>query len=72
MQIKTLYVIYNNDGTTTVTPNEISEYDHTTYRLIADDGMELVKGEIRTPVIDTDDIDGWAEELAQEIKPIND
>lgn len=68
MQIKTLYVIYNSDGTTTVTPNEISEYDHTTYRLIADEGMELIKGEIRTPAIDTDDLDDWNEEKAQEIE----
>lgn len=66
MQIKILYVIYNSDGTTTVTPNETSKYDRTTYRLIADEGMELVKDEIRAPVIDTDDIDGWTEEVAQE------
>lgn len=65
MQTVTLYRT-TTDGKTTVTPNKPETYDSTLYRLIAEEGKELVKGEVRTPCIDTDDADGWTEEDAQE------
>ena len=64
MTTMTLYR-YTTDGKTTVTPTEPESYDNTLYRLIADEGMELVKGDVRTCCIDTDSTDGWTEETAQ-------
>ncbi len=64
MQTVTLYRV-TKDGKTTVTPIKPESYDGTLYRLIAEDGKELVKGDVRTPCIDTDDADGWTEEDAQ-------
>ena len=52
-------------GTVSTTKPEDTEYE-ITYRLIADEGMELVKGDIRTICVDTDDITGWTEEPAPE------
>ena len=60
----TLYRVVT-DGKTTVTPVEPESYDSTLYRLIADEGKELVKGDVRTCCIDTDSADGWTEEDAQ-------
>ena len=60
----TLYGVVT-DGKTTVTPVEPESYDSTLYRLIADEGKELVKGDVRTCCIDTDSADGWTEEDAQ-------
>lgn len=48
-----------------VTPIEQETYDSTLCRLIADEGKELVKGDVRTCCIDTDSADGWTEEDAQ-------
>ena len=64
MTTVTLYRVVT-DGKTTVTPNEPESYDSTLYRLIADEGKELVKGDVRTCCIDTDGADGWTEEDAQ-------
>lgn len=65
MQTITLYRT-TTDGKTTVTPTKPDSYDSTLYRLIAEEGKELVKGDVRTPCIDTDDAEGWTEEDAQE------
>lgn len=61
MQKITLYRVVNTDGSVTVTPKEPEQYDSTLYRLIADEGMELVKGEERTIAVDVDIVDGWEE-----------
>ncbi len=65
MQTVTLYRV-TRDGKTTVSLVKPESYDGTLYRLIAEEGKELVKGDVRTPCIDTDDADGWTEEDAQE------
>lgn len=66
METITLYRVIT-DGKTVITPTEPETYDSTLYRLVAAEGKELVKGDVRTPCIDTDDVDGWTEEDAQEI-----
>lgn len=63
MRIITLYRFKDeNDGTAVSPqmPSEGVEYT-TTSRLIADEGKLLVKGDIETPCIDTDDVEGWEE-----------
>ena len=65
METITLYRV-TTDGKTVVTPNKPESYDSTLYRLVAADGKELVKDGVRTPCIDTDSVDGWVEEDAQE------
>lgn len=67
MIVKDLYRYAREDGGTTVSTGAPEGTEYTvTYRLIADEGMELVKGDIRTSCIDTDDKDGWTEEAAEE------
>lgn len=66
MQKITLYRVKNADGSVTVTPKESEQYESTLYRLVADEGMELVKGEERTIAVDTDSVEGW-EEVETEI-----
>lgn len=61
MQKITLYRVVNADGSVTVTPKELEQYESTLYRLVADEGMELVKGDERTIAVDTDSTDGWEE-----------
>lgn len=61
MQKITLYRVVNADGSVTVTPKEPEQYESTLYRLVADEGMELVKGDERTIAVDTDSTDGWEE-----------
>lgn len=61
MQKITLYRVINADGSVTVTPKEPEQYESTLYRLVADEGMELVKGDERTIAVDTDSTDGWEE-----------
>ena len=61
MQIIKLYRYNRPDGGVTTSPVK-PDCDYTEkFRLIADEGMELVKGDIRTTCIDTDDADGWVE-----------
>lgn len=66
MQIVKLYRIKRDDGGITITPNKPSEYESETFRIVADEGMELVKGDIRTSCIDTESLEGWTEEPAEE------
>lgn len=65
MQIVKLYRIKRDDGGITVTPNKPLEYESELFRIIADEGMELLKGDIRTSCIDTDNKDDWIEETAE-------
>lgn len=61
MIVKTLYRYNRPDGGITTSPVKPDcEYTEK-FRLVADEGMELVKGDIRTTCVDTDDADGWAE-----------
>lgn len=61
MKVKTLYKYTREDGGVTVSPEKPNcEYTEL-YRLIADEGMELVKDDIHTYCIDTDNIEGWEE-----------
>lgn len=61
MQIIKLYRYNRPDGGITTSPVK-PDCDYTDkFRLVADEGMELVKGDIRTTCIDTDDADGWVE-----------
>lgn len=67
MIMKTLYRYTREDGGTTVSTEAPADAECTvTYRLIADEGMELVKGDIRTSCVDTDDAEGWTEVHATE------
>ncbi len=67
MQTITLYRT-SKGGKTTITPKKPKSYTDTLYRLVAEEGKELVKGDVRTPCIDTDEAEGWTEEDAQEIE----
>lgn len=61
MEVKTLYRYERKGGGTTVSPvKPACEYTEL-YRLIADEGMELVKDGVHTDCVDTDTLDGWAE-----------
>lgn len=61
MQIIKLYRYNRPDGGITTSPVK-PDCDYTEkFRLVADEGMELAKGDIRTTCIDTDDADGWEE-----------
>ena len=68
MEVKTLYKYNRENGGVTVSPEKPDcEYTEM-YRLIADEGMELVKDDVRTMCIDTDTVDGWEE--VESIEPI--
>lgn len=57
----TMYRKLNKDGSLTVSPIKMNKPDSTTNRLVADDGMMLVYGDIATKAIDTDAPDLWSE-----------
>lgn len=61
-----LYRIRRKDNGTTITPIKPENYESELFRLIVDEGMELVNGDIRTTCIDTEIIDGWTEEIQNE------
>ena len=71
MTIKTLYIIQQSNGVITHTPIQPEEgIEYTTsYRLIADEGMILVKDDIKTCCIDTDSTVGWSEVVDDTPKP---
>ena len=61
MKIVNLYKYIRDDGGATVSlvkPN--IEYIEM-FRLIADEGKELMNGDIRTPCIDVESTEGWSE-----------
>lgn len=62
MQSKTLYKYTRPDGGTTVSPVKPDCEYTVMYRLIADEGKILVKGDLRTSCTDTDTTEGWTEE----------
>lgn len=62
MQSKTLYKYTRLDGGTTVSPVKPDCEYTVMYRLIADEGKILVKGDLRTSCTDTDTTEGWTEE----------
>lgn len=62
MQTIILYRTIHDNGVVTISPVKPDKYDSTCYRLVADEGKELVKDDIRTGVVDTDSVDGWEEE----------
>lgn len=64
MQTIILYRIARPDGSVTVTPNEPEQYESTLYRLVADEGYELVMDDTRTCVVDTETPGDWHEETA--------
>lgn len=66
MQIVKLYRIQREHGGITITPNKPNEYESELFRIVADEGMELVKGDVRVSCIDTESLDGWIEEPVEE------
>lgn len=61
MKIVNLYKYIRDDGGATVSlvkPN--TEYAEM-FRLIADEGKELINGDVRTPCIDVESTEGWSE-----------
>lgn len=66
MQIIKLYKYARPDGGVTTSP-VMPDCEYTEkFRLVAEEGMELVKDDIRTICIDTYSIEGWSEETAIE------
>ena len=65
MQIINLYRVIRPDGGVTVTPNKPDSYEKVMYRIVADEGKELVNGNMRTSCADVESTDGWAEVEAQ-------
>ena len=61
MQIINLYRVTRADGGITVTPNKPDSYDAVMYRIIADDGKEIVNGDTRTICVDVESSEGWTE-----------
>lgn len=64
MKIIPLYKTVRADGGVSISPNG-SGTPHA-YRLVADDGMLLKKGDTITPCVDTDCADGWTEIIDME------
>lgn len=61
MEIITLYRYEREGGGTTVSPVK-PDGEHTEmYRLVADEGKVLTKGEVITSCVDVEDTDGWTE-----------
>lgn len=66
MTVKNLYRYERPDGGVTVSPEMPEDVPYTPmFRLAADEGKILVKGEIRTCFVDTDSADGWTEEAEE-------
>lgn len=62
MQEIVLYRTIKNNGVVSVSPIKPDKYNSTLYRLIADNGKELVNRDIRTCCVDTDNSKQWKEE----------
>lgn len=61
MQIVNLYKYIRDDGGTTVSPTKPNTEYAEMFRLIADEGKELMNGDVRTPCIDVESTEGWSE-----------
>lgn len=69
MSIITLYRFTRPDGGETVSPRMPTGVAFTTLlRLVADEGMELVKGDIHAPCVDVEneDAENWTEVPVEE------
>ena len=65
MQVKTLYRYERKPNCVTISTEKPLDVEYTkTYRLIADEGKILVKGDVETCCIDTEIVDGWEEKDA--------
>lgn len=62
MKKNILYRKIKKNGIVSVSPIKTNDYDSTLYRLIADDGKELVCENIRAICIDTNNPEQWIEE----------
>jgi hypothetical protein len=73
MQVINLYKYIRKDGGVTVSPVKPDcEYTEM-FRIVADEGKVLVKGDIVTTCIDTDFIEGWEEiDAPEELEEISD
>lgn len=71
MQVKTLYRYEREPNCVTISTEKPLDVEYTeTYRLIADEGKILFKGDVETPCIDAEIVDGWEErEDPNYIKP---
>lgn len=69
MQIVNLYKYIRDDGGTTISPAKPNTEYIEMFRLIADEGKELVNGDIRTICIDVETTEGWIE-VEAELKEI--
>lgn len=61
MQIKKLYKYKRVNGGVTVSPVKPSREYTEMYRLVADEGMLLKKGDVLTSCADVDNTAGWVE-----------
>lgn len=66
MQIVKLYKYTRSGGGTTVSPNRPSGIFDLMYRIIADEGKVLVKGDVTTTCADVKSYEGWSEIEAAE------
>lgn len=67
MKIIPLYKYIRLDGGITVSPVKPDVEYTEMFRLIADDGKELLKDDFRTYCVDVESTDGW-EEVEAELK----
>ena len=61
MEIVNLYKYIRDDGGTTVSPMKPNTEYTEMFRLIADEGKELINGDVHTPCIDVESTEGWSE-----------
>ena len=62
MQVKTLYRYERKPNCVTISTEKPLDVEYTeTYRLIADEGKILFKGDVESICVDTDIVDGWEE-----------
>lgn len=61
MQKITLYKYTREDGGVTVSPNKPDTEYTEMFRLVADEGKVLVKGDITTTCTDVESVEGWEE-----------
>ena len=61
MKIVNLYKYIRDDGGATVSPVKPNIEYTEMFRLIADEGKELVNGDIHTSCIDVETTEGWIE-----------
>ena len=61
MQIIELYRYERENGKITVSPEKPDCEYTTVFRVVADEGMALSRGDVMTECIDTVEVEGWAE-----------